>query len=128
MKFDYQYLEGKFLPLVPIKLKKVNEWLVLRGFVDTGASFCLFPADILELLGKNLEDGEKREMVVGDGNSLEVYLHKLLISIAGKEFETPVGFSKGLNIHLFIIGRENIFDKFVVCFHEKEHLIEFTSC
>ena len=67
MKFDYQYLEGKFLPLVPIKLRKENEWLVLRGFVDTGASFCLFHADILELLGKNLEDGEKREMVVGDG-------------------------------------------------------------
>lgn len=64
-------------------------------------------------------------MVVGDGNVLIAYLHKVLVSTAGKEFIATIGFSKGLGVGFYIIGRKGIFDNFVVCFNEKEKQIEF---
>jgi hypothetical protein len=51
MKFDYVFVEGKFLPIVPIQIKMKGEWLEINAFVDTGASYCLFPADVAEVLG-----------------------------------------------------------------------------
>lgn len=125
MRFSYQFFEGKFLPIVPIRLKGEKEWLEFKAFVDTGASYCLFPADMANHLGLNLEDGELNEMVVGDGNILKVYIHKLTVSIAGIEFVTPIGFSKGLGVGFYIIGTKDIFDHFVVSFNQKEKFIEF---
>jgi predicted aspartyl protease len=125
MKFDYQFFEGRFLPIVPIRLKGKTEWLESRAYVDTGASYCLFHADVAEILGIKLEEGERNEMTLGDGNILKVYLHKLLVSIAGKKFVALIGFSKGIGIGFYIVGRKDIFDNFIVCFNEKEKQIEF---
>ena len=125
MNFKYCYFEGKFLPIVPIKLKGKAEWLETMAFIDTGASYSLFHADIATILGINLEDGVKWEMVVGDGNILVAYLHKVPVSIAGKEFVATIGFSKGLGVGFYIIGRKDIFEKFIVIFNEKEKQAEF---
>jgi len=127
MKFDYHYFEGKFLPVVPIKLKGKKEWVEFIAFVDTGASYCLFKADVAELLGLKLEDGEKTEMVLGDGKIIVVYLHKINVNVADKEFPAYVGFSKELGINFNIIGRRSIFEQFIVCFNETERWIGFKS-
>lgn len=111
---------------MPIQLKGRREWLRTRAYVDTGASYSLFPADVAEVLGFNLEEGELHEMVVGDGNTLKVYVHKIMISLAGKEFIASIGFSKGMGVGFYIIGRKDIFEKFVVCFNEKDKFVEFT--
>ena len=125
MRFPYQYFEGKFLPIIPLKIKGTEGWVELRGFVDTGASYCLFHIDVAEVLGLKLAEGERGEMVLGDGDVLTVFVYNLSVSIAGKEFKAKIGFSKGLNINIYIIGRENIFEQFIVCFDEKEKAIEF---
>lgn len=95
-------------------------------YIDTGASFCLFHADVAGVLGLDLENGERREMVLGDGDSMEVYLHKIPVLLAEKEFAASIGFSKDLKIHFYIIGRLDLFEHFIICFHEKEKIVEFT--
>ncbi len=65
-------------------------------------------------------------MKLGDGNMLTVHIHDLPVSLAGKEFVAPVGFSKGLGVNFAIIGRRGIFNQFIICFHENEKTIEFT--
>src|SRR3989338_4694169 len=112
MRFPYQFLQGHFLPVVPIRLRKKNEWVEMEAFVDTGSTYSLFPADVAELLGLILELGDLREIVVVDGNTLKVYIHKVVISIAQEEFVASIGFSKGLGVGFYIIGTEDIFDKF----------------
>ena len=73
-----------------------------------------------------LKKGEVKKMILGDGNTLTVYIHTLSVSLAGKEFAAPIGFSKGLGINFAIIGRKGIFNHFVVCFDEREKSITFT--
>lgn len=125
MRFSYQYSDGSFLPIVAIKIKGKTEWIEFKAFVDTGASYCLFHADVAEILGLELEKGELRDMVLGDGDVLKVYLHKIGVSIAGREFTASIGFSKNVGIGFYIIGRKDIFDKFLVIFNEKEKWVEF---
>ncbi len=125
MKFMYQLWEGEDLPIVPLTLKGKEEWIDFDAYIDTGASFCLFPADVAEILGVRLEEGEIRKMLLGDGNALTAYLHNLPVSLAGKEFLAPIGFSKGLGTNLAIMGRRGVFNQFIICFHEKEKTVEF---
>jgi len=126
MKFPYQFFDGEYLPIIPISLQRKDEWIEFDAYIDTGASSCLFPADVAEILGLDLEKGEVKKMILGDGNTLTVYIHTLSVSLAGKEFAAPIGFSKGLGINFAIIGRKGIFNHFVVCFDEREKSITFT--
>ncbi len=125
MRIAYQFSEGELLPLVFLRLKGKAEWVEVLAYVDTGVSYSVFHADVAEILGLRLEDGELREMEIGDGNKLKVYLHQVLISLGGKEFSAYVGFSKGLGVGFNVIGRKSIFDKFIICFNEKEKYMEF---
>lgn len=126
MKFEYRFYEGQFLPIVLIGLKGKSGWIKSQVYVDTGASYSLFHTDMAEILGLNLEEGKPYEMVVGDGNTLKLYLHKIPVSLAGQEFIATIGFSKGIGVGFNIIGRKSIFDNFIICFNEKEKYIEFT--
>lgn len=125
MRFDYSYSDGTFLPIIPVKLRG-REWTEFLAFLDTGASYSIFQADVAEILGIKMEDGEEREVVIGDGDKLKVYLHKIEVALAGKEFLALIGFSKGLGTGLNILGRKDIFEQFTICFKEKEKAIEFT--
>ncbi len=124
MKLNYLFLDGEFLPVIQLKVKG-KEWLETSAYVDSGASYSIFHADVAEILGISLEDGELKEMVVGDGNVLKVYLHHLSVSLAGIEFIASIGFSKGIGTGFNILGRKTIFDKFLISFNEKEKWMEF---
>ncbi|HIJ10743.1 TPA: hypothetical protein HA278_01670 [Candidatus Woesearchaeota archaeon] len=127
MKFDYEKIEGEFLPIVPIKLRSSIGFFNFKAFVDSGASYSLFHSDVAQLLGINLEEGERKEIVVGDSDTIIVYVHKILVSLAGKEFEASIGFSKDFTINFYVIGRKTIFEHFLVSFNERKKEIEFKS-
>ena len=85
MKFPYQQRHGRFLPIIPIKLKSVSgEWITFDAFVDSGASYSIFTAEIGEILGLDVEDGNKIYVTVGDGSLITVYLHELEVKIGEK--------------------------------------------
>ncbi len=127
MKFSYQFFEGEHLPIITISIKRKEEWIDFDAYIDTGASTCLFPADVAEILNITLERGEVKKVILGDGNTITVYIHNLSISLAGKEFIAPIGFSKGLGINFAIIGRKGIFEQFMITFNEKDKWIEFSA-
>ncbi|MBI2666849.1 hypothetical protein HYX13_04510 [Candidatus Woesearchaeota archaeon] len=103
MKFPYLLFEGQFLPVIPLRIKYRGEWIAIKAYIDTGASFCIFPAEMTELLGITLEEGEYKEVVLGDGDILKIYIHKITILIAGMEFEISAGFSKNVGTGFFFL-------------------------
>lgn len=124
MKFPYIPFEGKFLPIVPIKLKG-KEWVEFNVFVDTGASYSMFHPDRADILGINFRRGRKEYIKIGDGSFIAVYLHEILVSLAGEEFKAEIGFSENLGVGFDIMGRKDIFERFVVVFDEKGKFVEF---
>lgn len=126
MKFPYLEFEGKHLPVIPIKIKG-KELVEFKAFVDSGAGYSIFKASAGEILGLTIETGNKEYVKIGDGSFIEVFTFKLPVVVADKEFEAKIGFSHGLGIGLHIIGRQNIFHNFKVCFDETEKFVEFIS-
>src|SRR3989344_8378698 len=125
MKFSYRFYEGKFLPIIPISLTENGKLIQMRAYVDPGASYSLFHAKVVEILGLDVE-GILYELVVGDGDILKVYLHSVTVSLVGKEFKVMIGFSKNIGVGFNILGRKDIFDKFNICFNDKDKEISFT--
>lgn len=124
MKFPYLEFEGKYLPIAPIKIKG-SEWVEFKVFVDSGAGYSIFKASAAEILGLDIEKGEKDFVKIGGGSFIEVFNFKLPVSIADKAFEAKIGFSRSLGIGFHIIGRHDIFENFKVCFDEVERHVEF---
>jgi len=126
MRFPYQQRHGRFLPIIPIKLRSADgEWITFDAFVDSGASYSVFTAEIGEILGLDVESGKKIYVTVGDGSLITVYLHELEVMIGEMTFKATVGFSKQLGIGFNIIGRKDFFERFKVCFDERERIVEF---
>ncbi len=127
MRFPYIQERSKFLPIISLQIKsKVKvDWITFDAFVDSGASYSIFKAEIGDILGLEMEKGNKILITVGDGSLIVVYLHRLIIQIGDEKFEAEIGFSKQLGIGFNIIGRKDIFERFKVCFDEKEKVVEF---
>jgi len=124
MKFPYKKLAGRLLPIVPIEVKG-KEWVSYDTYVDSGAGYSIFHSDVAEDLEISLEDGDKVYITVGDGSQIIAYLHKILVRIADQKFKVAIGFSERLGIGFNIIGQEDIFDRFKICFDRSEKVIEF---
>jgi len=126
MKFKYQQKHGKHLPIIPIKLKSVDgEWVIFDAYVDSGASYSVFTEEIGEILGIDVEKGNKIHITVGDGSFITVYLHNVDVKIGNEEFNATIGFSKHLGIGFNILGRKDFFERFKVCFDEIKKTVEF---
>ncbi|MEK6888039.1 MAG: hypothetical protein AABX14_03785 [Candidatus Aenigmatarchaeota archaeon] len=125
MRFPYIQFGDKHLPIVPVKIKG-REWVQFEAFVDTGAGYSIFPFEITELLGIDGEKGKKEFVKIGDGSFIEVFAFKLRVMIADMEFDAKIGFSRSLGVGFNILGRQDILQKFRVCFDEAERYVEFT--
>jgi predicted aspartyl protease len=125
MRFSYIKLRGRYLPIVPLKVKGENGWIIYNAFVDSGAGYSIFQSDAAEDINLKIEDGKKGYVTIGDGSLIIVYIHKLEIQIANEEFEAEIGFSKQLGIGFNIIERKDIFERFKICFDEKKKVLDF---
>jgi len=126
MKFRYQQKHGKYLPIIPIRLRSVEgEWITFDAYVDSGATYSIFTEEIGEILGIDVEKGDKIHITVGDGSLITAYLHSIEVWIGEYEFSAIVGFSKHLGIGFNILGRAGFFDRFRICFDEIKRTVEF---
>lgn len=117
MKFSYQLFRGSYYPIIPVSIIKNNKRINTSAIVDSGASISIFSSSIGRLIGLNIEAGENR-VFQGASAKLSGYIHKVKVIIAGKEIDCKVAFSDELSTSFNLIGRETVFDKFIVTFNE----------
>ena len=41
------------------------------------------------------------------------------------EFTARIGFSKDLGVGFNVMGRKDVFERFTICFHDKDSIIRF---
>lgn len=127
MRFPYFKLGPRdFAPIVPIKMLGKEGWMAMEAYVDSGASFSIFGSDRADLLGVDYKRGTTVHLVVGDGDSLEVFLHKVSVEFAGTEFVAEIGFSQQLGIGFNLLGRKSFFDRFRICFDDRHRRLDVT--
>ena len=128
-RVEFPYLQdasGRHAPIVYLQVWTGNRWLYLQAYVDSGASWTIFHADVAELLNLKLSPKNRRYMSLGNGNVIPVLLHRIRVRFAGAEFTVPVGFSDTLRVGFNLMGRAGFFDRFVMSFNDRAQLLTAT--
>jgi hypothetical protein len=127
MRHPYRELsKGFFAPIVNIDIWIGGDWITLDAYVDSGAAYTIFHSDRATTLGLNYKSGRCVMIRVGDGKLILVYLHKLLVQFSDQKFTAIIGFSENLGVGFNILGRISFFDRFRICFNDKERVVDTT--
>ncbi len=136
MKFNYSKLPltkrsslfglSILRPIIPTTVKVNNRVITCWVLIDSGADFCIFDAEIGEYLGIDIKSGS--EEVFGgiqERGSAKAYLHKVVVSIGGYDYQIVAGFSYDIaKFGCAILGQKGFFDKFSVKFDYQKEEIE----
>jgi hypothetical protein len=84
MKFKYkQYGPGILRPVIPIEINYKSHSVPYEVLVDSGADACIFDAQIGELLGITIKNGEPRKVAGVTGVVETYYIHTVSIKVGG---------------------------------------------
>ena len=125
IEFPYTPYKGIFVPAIPLQLKGGGQWFDLWAFVDSGATYSIFKSKEALSMNIDLSNAVQRYIVVGDGGFIPASFVELPIRIGEVDLLVEVGFSEKLGIGFNLLGRKNIFEKFMVCFSDKRKIISF---
>lgn len=115
------------MPIITIGIKPTRKWYPIEVYVDSGTAYTLLHAQTAEGMGFDYLTGERVYLQVGDGSSIPVYLHELELQVGPDQFLAKVGFSEKLGIGFNLLGKAGIFERFRICFQEKQGIRTFES-
>lgn len=126
LEYPYSKIGGKFFPIIPVTIKHQDKTIKLEALVDAGATISIFKFEVMEILG--IKSNEcKRIPLKGIGGSITAYVHEVFLIVGSKSIKTEVAFSKELEMKINVIGRENVFENFLVCYNDKEKKVSLTE-
>jgi len=123
--FRYKSIRGKLVPIITIGMKLKGTWYPIEVYVDSGAAYTLLHAQIAQGMDFDYRAGEQVYVQVGDGSFIPVYLHDLELQVRTEQFLAKVGFSEKLGIGFNLLGRAGIFERFRICFQERQGILTF---
>ena len=118
LTFPYLRKGGQHFPVVDVTFVGRSQPLTIKALVDSGASFSVFRADILDYLGLSLERGA-RLYLEGIGGRILGYVHRLPVRVGERAFVMAVVFSRELAVSFNLLGRDNFFRQFLITFDER---------
>lgn len=118
MKFRYKkYRPDLLRPVIPIEIIYKNKSIPYEVLIDSGADFCIFDAQIGEILDVPIEEGEKFEVAGITGEKEPIYFHLLQIKVGGWEYKIKAAFLRKIGPYGYgVVGQKGFFDNFVVKF------------
>ncbi len=126
MKFKYKkYSSGVLRPIIPIEILYKDIAVPYEVLVDSGADVCIFDAQIADILGVNLADGQKQNIAGLTGIAEPYYIHPVTIVVGGWKYKIDVGFLENMGDFGYgVVGQKGFFDIFVVKFDLVKEEIE----
>ena len=133
MKFDYRYWPSGSSPAFPQRIRFPRPTILVKvqyqektqdiyALVDSGADYCMFPSEVGEQLGIDVNSG-KEDTVIGIGNQpYTFYFHNIDIIVGGHKNEAWAGFSD--RVPWPLLGQEGFFDRFEVKFNFRKKRVE----
>lgn len=116
-------------PVIPMRIKVGMNEIQYQALVDSGADFCIFDAEVGEMLGLDVRAGsELRFSGVQGYFSSRAYLHPVTLVIGGHPYQATVGFSYDIGRQgSGIFGQKGFFDQFAVKFEFPKESIELNE-
>ena len=114
MKFRYKnYGQGTLRPVIPIEINYKHISVPYYVLVDSGADFCIFDAQIGEILEIDIEKGEEFYVAGITGKLEPYYVHPITIKEGGWNYEIKAGFMPNMGQFSYgVVGQKGFFDNF----------------
>lgn len=123
LTFPYLRKGPHTFPVADITLAVSRRSLTLKALVDSGATFSVFRAEVLDYLGASLAKGE-RVYLEGIGGRILGYRHRVSATVGSRRFPLHAIFSQELAVSFNLLGRDNFFQEFHVAFDERAQLVQ----
>ena len=126
LTFPYTRLGGFLLPIVPVTI--LSRTLAFRtdAYVDSGAFYSIFRAEILDSLQLRKDQGQVKMLRAADGKLIRSHLFRLPLQIGTVKLRALVAFSDQLNVGFNLLGRHTVFSSFdEVAFNERARNVVF---
>ncbi|MBI2426278.1 MAG: aspartyl protease family protein [Candidatus Kerfeldbacteria bacterium] len=126
MKFRYKrYSRNILRPVIPVEIGIGDRSIPYEALVDSGADFCIFPAELGELLEIDLAGGEKNLVNGITGKAEWYFMHSVTLTVGGHPFIIKAGFLPNMGeIGYGVVGQQGFFDLFIVKFDLQQEEIE----
>lgn len=124
--YRYKQLKGLRVPIITLGIRYGEKWYPVGAYVDSGATFSVFTAQVADRLGLAYRSGRRMYVQVGDGSFIPIYLHDLEVQVGKHRLVVPLGFSDRLGVRFNLLGRMGIFGYFKVCFDERDLVVTFS--
>lgn len=125
LTFPYLRKGRQFFPIVDVTLAVPARSLTVKALVDSGATFSVFRAEILDYLGIPLRRGIPIYLE-GIGGRILGYRHTIPASVGTRRFPLKVVFSQELTVSFNLLGRNNFFQVFLIAFHEPKREVRLS--
>ena|SRR3989304_8101577 len=134
MKFTYKEIPISFSPsskrkksiyrpIISVILIRYKKLIGYEALIDSGSDYNVFDAAVAGVLGINISAGNKRQIAGLGGEKIKGYEHKLILKIAGKQYNSSVIFSKQIPPNSFgILGNQGFFDNFRLTFKYPKYI------
>lgn len=101
--------------MVEFEVNANNDWIPIVAIIDSGADVTLLPKSFLEAFGFEPRKEEVKEVRgIGEGR-IPIVIKRAKIRFAGIEFVAAVAIALVEDVP-YILGREDIFDRFQITF------------
>ena len=125
--FRYKPLHGRLSPMVTIGVKLGDTWYPTEAYVDSGAAYTVLRAGLAEGVGFDYRAGNRVYVQVSDGSFIPIYLHDIEVQVGAERFVAKIAFSDKLGVTFNLLGRMGIFDRFKVCFNDRQGVLTFEA-
>ncbi|MBO3842102.1 MAG: aspartyl protease family protein [Candidatus Brockarchaeota archaeon] len=113
-----------YRPIVELEVETRAGWITLLAYIDSGADISILPASFLKAFGVTVEEEEIREIRGIGGAKVPVIMKDVRMKIGELTFNSKIAIALIEDVP-YILGREGVFDKFEICFRQKEKIVEF---
>ncbi len=94
--------------------------------LDTGSTFCIFQRFYADLLGIEVEKGERESIRTAKGN-FTAYGHDIVIKFSNLEWEAFVYFAQDESFPVSVLGRNGFLNKINIAIIDYEQLLYLKS-
>ena len=127
--FKYQTIGSSKLPrpFIPLTLRYDNRSVKIKALVDSGADFCLFDGELLNLLAPDIDLNTLEKISLGGiGGTATGYVTHLEIGVDTTFFSVPAVFSFEFSPDEFggLAGQLGFFDAFKIQFDRANKSLE----
>jgi len=104
------YDPGKPGIMIPVTLNLINGTAMLEAKLDTGATDCVFARRHGELLGLDIESGERLRINTVTG-TFTAYRHEVTMTVLVYSFDVRVCFAEDNQFNRNVLGRHGFLDR-----------------